>query len=329
MGIPAARKRADPPVHETQVALVRKKWIGKGANMHITADREGKILKEHSAQDCLLELMYGNAVGRMLLKPLVTPAASKLGGMLLGTKASALAVPLFIRLHHVRMEDFEQRKFVSYNDFFTRKLAPGARIADQEKEAFISPCDSRLRVYKIDSGRRFCIKQSEYTVEGLLRNRRLAQKFAGGYAWIFRLSVDDYHRYIYTDNGKVSTGRRIQGVFHTVSPASEDAYAVYKENTREYCLLQSENFGTVLIMEVGALLVGKIENRPGGREVVRGEEKGNFAFGGSTVILLTQQGKVLPSGDILRYSRSGIETKVKLGERVGMKNITKRFGIKS
>ena len=75
-----------------------------------------------------------------------------------------------------------------------------------------------------------------------------------------------------------------------------------------------------LQMEVGAMLVGRIENAPGERTVRRGEEKGNFAFGGSTVIVMTQKGQVLPDGDILRHSKSGVETRVKLGEHVGEKS---------
>ena len=70
-------------------------------------------------------------------------------------------------------------------------------------------------------------------------------------------------------------------------------------------------------MEVGALLVGRIENRKKADFVKRGQERGNFAFGGSTVILITREGKVQPDPDILENSRRGIETKVKLGERVG------------
>ena len=68
------------------------------------------------------------------------------------------------------------------------------------------------------------------------------------------------------------------------------------------------------------MLVGKIENRPGRKHVQRGQEKGNFAFGGSTIILMTQKNRVIPDGDILEYSSRGIETRVLLGERVGRKS---------
>ena len=135
---------------------------------------------------------------------------------------------------------------------------------------------------------------------------------------MFRLCVEDYHRYIYVDDGRVGETVRIPGVLHTVNPVANDKFPIYKENTREYSLLSSDHFGTILQMEVGAMMVGKIQNRHvRGDRVYRGQEKGNFAFGGSTVILMTSQGAVDPDKDILVNSMRGIETKVKLGERVG------------
>ena len=134
---------------------------------------------------------------------------------------------------------------------------------------------------------------------------------------MFRLCVEDYHRYIYVDNGRASEPVRIPGVLHTVNPVANDHFPVYKENTREYCVIRSEHFGRLLQMEVGAMLVGEIRNHERGRQVRRGWEKGRFAFGGSTVILMTEKGAALPDGDILENSRFGLETKVRLGERVG------------
>ena len=102
-----------------------------------------------------------------------------------------------------------------------------------------------------------------------------------------------------------------------MNPVANDVYPIYKENTREYSLLRSRHFGTVLMMEVGALMVGKIENHSESSSVKRGQERGNFAFGGSTIILMIQKDKVLPDQDILKNSRRGIETRVHLGEKTG------------
>lgn len=271
-------------------------------------------------QDRLLAALYGHTAGRMMLRPLTAPWFSKLGGCLLDTRLSALAIPPFVKANHIDLTQCEKQKFTSYNDFFTRKLEPEARPVDGDPDAWISPCDGRLSVYPITEEGRFLIKHTRYTVERLLQNRKLADHYMGGTLWLFRLCVDDYHRYIYPVTGCKSENVSIAGVFHTVNPVANDVYPIYKENTREYCMFRTDSFGTVLMMEVGALLVGKIENRC--REtcrVKRGQEKGNFAFGGSTIILLTQKDRVIPEERFIRNTDAGVETKVKLGERVGIR----------
>lgn len=287
--------------------------------MHRIADRGGKVREENSFQDRLLEWMYSHMAGRLLLRPLVLPAVSKLGGRLLSGKVSRVLIKPFIRSHSIDMSQYEKKRYTSYNDFFTRRLTDGARPVEMEPHVFVSPCDGRLGVYEINRLRTFAVKHTRYTVFGLLKSRRLAEQYAGGYVWIFRLCVDDYHRYIFVDGGTESRRFQIPGVFHTVNPAAGDRFPIYKENTREFSILQSENFGEIIQIEVGAMLVGKIENRPRKACVERGQEKGNFAFGGSTVILMTRAGKVCPDRDILENSLRGIETKVKLGERIGEK----------
>ena len=145
----------------------------------------------------------------------------------------------------------------------------------------------------------------------------MARRYQGGYACIFRLTVDDYHRYCYVDNGRKSMNIRIPGVFHTVNPAANEVCPIYKENTREFSLLQSEHFKVVLMMEVGALLVGRITNYHEEETVKKGEEKGRFEFGGSTVILLFQKDAVKFDQRFLYNTENGYETIVKMGERLG------------
>lgn len=287
-----------------------------------TADRKGYVTENDSAQDRFLEKMYGSAVGRALLKPLVNPALSEIGGRILDSGISALAVPAFIRHAGIDMRDYEPRKYCSYNDFFTRQIREDARKIDMVPEHFVSPCDSRVSVYPISETCQVNIKHTPYTVPELLKNPVLAKRYEGGLLWVFRLCVDDYHHYIYIDDGFESRRVHVPGALHTVNPVANDVYPIYKENTREYALLKTMNFGTVLMMEVGALMVGRIENVPLRGRVKRGKEKGNFAFGGSTVVLMTQKGKVLPDPDIIINSEKGIETRVLLGEKIGVSEVT-------
>jgi len=129
--------------------------------------------------------------------------------------------------------------------------------------------------------------------------------------------VDDYHRYCFPADGKVGGKQEIPGVLHTVNPVAGDYYPIYKENAREFCRLSTSAFGEVLQMEVGALMVGKIENHPVSGPVKKGQEKGLFRFGGSTVILVVKQGALDVDADILQNSQNGWETVVRYGEAIG------------
>lgn len=285
----------------------------KKHSYHHTAE-----ISEQSAQDRLLSILYGTMIGRMLLRPLVSPCFSRLGGWFLNTRLSSLAVKPFVRAKYIDLSMCETQKFRSYNAFFTRKLRPEARPLDPDPKAFISPCDARLSVWPVTKDGYFLVKHTAYTLKELLQNEKLAEHFEGGTLWLYRLCVDDYHRYIYPDHAVKSHNVRIPGIFHTVNPIANDRYPIYKENTREYCLLKTEQFGTVLMMEVGAMLVGRIENRESASaKVLRGEEKGNFAFGGSTILLVTQAGRVVPEAVFSACAQNGEERRVRMGERTG------------
>ena len=282
-------------------------------------DREGKPVPGDDGQDRLLEWMYGTAPGRCLVKFLIRPWVSRSAGWLLDRRISALAVKPFIKSNRIHMEDYEQRKFHSFNDFFTRQVLPGKRPIDPEPMHLIAPCDSKLTAYPIGADSRFCIKGVEYTLEGLLGDEALAERFLGGTLLLFRLTVGDYHRYAYVDSGWIGEERRIEGVYHTVNPAASGRCPIYRENTREYALLESPVFGTMLQMEVGATMVGRIINNPGNRQVQRGQEKGRFEFGGSTVIVLLQGGAAVIDQDILDNTQKDVETVVRLGQSIGRK----------
>ena len=156
-----------------------------------------------------------------------------------------------------------------------------------------------------------------YTLAELLENDALAARYAGGLCLIFRLSPDDYHRYVYPAAGEQEPTVSIKGVLHSVNPIAA-AQRVYRRNARRYTLLHTERFGTILEMEVGALLVGRICNHcEDAARVEKLQEKGYFEYGGSTVILLLEKNRLKLDEDIAEYCARGMECKVRLGERVG------------
>jgi phosphatidylserine decarboxylase len=279
--------------------------------------RDGVVTEVTDFQERLLSALYGNVLGRLLLKPLTAPVVSKAAGALLSTKASRVLIKPFIRSNRIDMSQFQPVEYGSYNEFFSREIRPEARTVDRDPRHLISPCDSKLTVLPVTREGRFRLKQTEYTLESLLRNRALAKEYEGGTLLIFRLCVEDYHRYCYVADGEKEENVFLPGVLHTVNPIANDHYPVYKENAREYTIIHTEAFGDILAMEVGALLVGKIVNHHGKASVRRGQEKGYFRFGGSTVVLALKKDTVAIDPDLLENTREGYETVVKFGEKIG------------
>ena len=219
-----------------------------------------------------LAFLYNNPLGRLLLGIAVSPFVSNVYAWKNSRKSSAKKIPGFIKEHNIDMSDYEDREYKSFTDFFTRKIRYGKRPVDMAPEALISPADSKLLVYEIEKDTTLRIKGRTYTADEILADSENAGEFAGGYALVFRLTVDDYHRFCYPDRGCLISRRLIKGKLHTVSPVSKD-HKIYMENTRSVNLLKTENFGTVAYIEVGAMLIGRIVDN--GTDVFeKGQEKG-------------------------------------------------------
>lgn len=281
-------------------------------------DRLGNEYEHTTKQDEFLADAYASTIGRGLMKFLGNPIFSKLSRVILDSKLSAGAIDIFAKKNGIDLDEYEDKDFCSFNDFFTRKIKSGRRFVTKDDRILVSPCDGKVSAYEITNSSAFVVKNSVYTIESLLRDKKLSERYNGGTALIIRLSVDDYHRYIYPCNGVKSHNRYISGLLHTVNPVVSKYLPLYKENCREYCMIRSDNFGDVIQMEVGALMVGKITNNHKDIcRVRRGDEKGYFEFGGSTIILLLEKDRVRVCKDLFENTKKGFETKVKQGEILG------------
>ena len=275
--------------------------------------------RPEGAQERILSALYDHAAGRAVLKVLTAPWVSKAGGWLLSTRVSRVIVKPFARKSGIDLSEYLGAPYHSFNEFFSRRIKPELRPIPADPDIFISPCDSRLTALPITPDSRFNLKGTEYTLSSLLRNEELAERFSGGWCLIFRLCVDDYHRYCYVAEGEKGENVFIPGVLHTVNPIACDHYPIYKENAREYSVLHTADWGDILMLEVGALMVGKIVNLHGSAQVARGQEKGYFQFGGSTVVLLTEKNRLVPDAVYRENSEKGIETRVKYGQKIGIR----------
>ncbi len=265
----------------------------------------------------MLNFLYTTAVGRILLRPLTSRSVSRICGRFISSPASKRYIKPFIKKHHIDLSEYERHNYRCFNDFFTRKILPSARPIDNDPQSLISPCDGLLSAYRINEESIFHIKESEYDVSSLLGDLVLSRHFLGGTCLIFRLCVNHYHRYHYIDDGTKGENHYLPGVLHTVRPIALEHKAVYLQNCREWTMMNTKHFGNVAQIEVGALLVGKIQNYHGAGRIHRGDEKGKFLYGGSTVILLFEPDKVKIPEKYFHITANGHEIPVKMGQKIG------------
>lgn len=279
----------------------------------------GNVAGQIAGENCmhLTEMLYQTMAGRLLLKCLIRPSVSERVGRWMDTGASKALIPLFVKWNGIRLEDYEPCSYDSFNAFFIRQIRKGCRQIEMDPDRLIAPCDGRLTVCRIDADSRFEIKGRPYTMGELVRSGQLEEHYRGGWLLLFRLTVSDYHRYCYPADCSKTKNYHVSGVFHTVHPVAAAERPIYKENTREFFILRTGRFGHVLMMQVGALLVGRIVNHHQAAVVRRGQEAGMFEYGGSTVILCVEPGRLQIREDILEASAKGTETVVRMGEAVG------------
>ena len=278
---------------------------------------EDKYIEVEQYSKKTLNFLYKTIFGRMCLKVVVCPFISKIYGKYNDSKFSIKKIDKFISEYKIDMNEYEDKIFTSFNDFFARKVKPSARKISTKKNDFIAPADSKVLVYEIKKDTTFSVKNSIYNIEELVKEKKV-ENFKEGYVIVFRLCVDDYHRYHFIDDGKVLKTKKIPGFLYTVSPIAYEHYKVFTENSREVSLLETENFGRMYYIEVGATMVGKIVNHDL-KVFKRGDEKGYFNFGGSTVVLILEKDKVRLNKKLLKNSKEGIETYVKMGMVIGTK----------
>lgn len=283
----------------------------------------GRHVEEKVVGENLLHLIYDYALGRSLLFFIKRKFISSLYGKAMDSRRSKRMIEGFIRDNGLNMDESLKSKeeFETFNDFFTRKLKVSARPFNPDEKALISPCDSRLLAFEdIDPEKIIQVKGLTYSLDDLLGSREWHPSYDGGTVLVFRLSPLDYHRFHFVDAGIADVARTIRGYYQSVNPiALSKIPRLYVENKRTITSFHSDHFGEILYVEVGATNVGSmIQTFQPGHRIQKGDEKGYFKFGGSTVILFIEKGKVKVDSDILSQSSQGIESRVLFGETIGL-----------
>lgn len=237
----------------------------------------------------------------------------------------------FIKFHKLDLTQClieDPQKYNTFNEFFYRRLKPGARPNESPKDCriVVSPADCRCTAFEtVDLA-------TELWIKG--RNFSLAKLFNGNFSnlqdtdlfkpekstlGIFRLAPQDYHRFHCPVDGKIRSIKYIEGEYYTVNPmAIRSDLDVFGENVRVLISIDTKEFGTVIMIAVGAMMVGStILSVKEGDFVKRGEEVGYFKFGGSTIVLLFEKLKFQFDVDLLDNSKTCIETLIRVGQSIG------------
>lgn len=208
--------------------------------------------------------------------------------------------------------------YKTFNQFFYRHLdLQRCRPCSADVQSCAMPADGRVLVYpQFDGDMLIPVKGRSYSVREFLQIDD--ERFDDGALAVIRLCPADYHRYHYPFDGEIVGERAIEGAYHSVNPlALALGIDVFCQNKRSYSLLQSELFGTVAYVEVGAFGVGSILRSNDAHSFKKMDERGYFAFGGSTIVLVFQKERIAFDERLLRNSREGYETLVKVGQELG------------
>ena len=281
-------------------------------------DREtGRVATERVFGGDALSALYGR--WRPLTDRVLSRAtANRIYGWLQRSARSRSKIPEFIRSLGIDAGEAERpvESYRSLDEFFTRRLRAGARPIDREPRHLVSPADARALVIP-ELGDQLVVKESQVAVAQLVGDANLAARVRGGCAVVFRLAPADCHRFYFPDSGRAGVAREVPGPLHSVHPIALYAGAPSFRNKRAISSLFTAEFGELLLVEIGALCVGTIVQTYAAGDVGRGDEKGYFRFGGSTVVLLAEPGRVAVDDDLIRDTADGLETLVKSGTRIG------------
>lgn len=266
-----------------------------------------------------LQFLYETVAGRLLLQIIFARRwYSRLSAIKDRGRSSVSKIESLVEQFDIDMSEYLEPHYSSYDRFIVRIIDPTKRPVVHDPNVLVAVADAKLLVYPVTQDGCIPVKHATYTLTELLRDADLAASYNGGICLVFRLGTEDYHRYCFADDGVISRKYTIAGILHSVQPISSNRYKVFSENQRECSIIETDNFSTVVVVEVGALIVGKIHNH----DITtcrRGQEKGYFSLGGSTILLVFKPSTIEVDADIMAYSQRHIETKVRLGEQIGLR----------
>ncbi|MFT6407722.1 MAG: phosphatidylserine decarboxylase [Arenicella sp.] len=280
--------------------------------------------------DSAIKFIYDNSFGQILAPLIASKPVSQLYGCFQDWSISSNKVAPFVEKFDIDLSMYKsgsisaekkENSYKSFNEFFIREFEANKRAFVDDQDKMPAFCEARYFGHQaISSDVKIPVKGKLLNSKDLLGGSKWSETFAGGPLLIARLCPVDYHRYHYPLSGETLDSFQIKGQYHSVNPiALSSKPEIFIINERRASILETEKFGKLAYIEVGAAMVGKIiQSHDEATSHNKGDEKGYFLFGGSTVILLGEKGKWSPSEDIQRNTKDGVETYLHLGEEVAL-----------
>ena len=285
--------------------------------------RDGELKTEAIYGERPLRWAYGNPLGRLAQWLLIRRwIVSAWYGRRMDTLSSSLKIKPFIEQYGLDEGEFAESvdDYNSFNEFFYRKLKPDARPIDAANDSVVFPADGRhLAFADITAESNFFVKGQSFDLAIFLGDADLAKRYEGGSMILSRLCPVDYHRFHFPCEGNPCPPRFINGWLYSVNPiALVTRPSIFWENKRVVTAIESPSLGQVQFVDIGATMVGSIrQTYTPGETVAKGEEKGYFAFGGSSVAVLFEKGRVEFDADLLENTVNGFETYARVSDRMG------------
>ena len=286
----------------------------------------GRIETEQVYGANYLRFIYGNPLGKIALHGLVKRSGfSNWYGRRMDHTSSRNKIAPFISSYGLNADEFadESKNFKSFNEFFFRKLKPGARPIDPNVNTAVFPADGRhLGFQDISKSAGIFVKGATLDLPKLFGSENLAAPYRDGSLILSRLCPVDYHRFHFPVSGIPEKPQLINGHLLSVNPiALRQNIKILVENKRFFSEIESAEFGRVAMFEVGATNVGSVEYTfAPGTPMEKGAEKGFFKFGGSLTITVFRKGKIQLDEDLVKNSSVGRELYARMGDHLGTRH---------
>ena len=324
-----------PIIERKTGRLIREEEYGQKAIYFLYHHFIGRVLLKMLFARPYFSFLRGLYYNSFLSKKEIAPFVEKYGlsKELLKRNYQSFGA-FFSRKEAVYLREAGQENTKEKGEAWKEKIQGKRYGKEQEKgeegqQPFYATASGKALAYKIDQEGKIIfpgnesdgksnplpleIKGNFYSIEKILKAPCPAF-LKGGTLLVFRLSMPDYHRYIFPARGKFLRTKKIKGRLDSVRKEAAH-FKAFSENKREISLLELSGMGKILHVEVGAMLVGHIHNHLL-YCFTEGEEKGYFSLGGSTIVEMLND-KIVIDEDLFENTRKGLETKLEIGERIG------------